>query len=327
MPRVLVTPIVLNGTHGPWRESLEKAGFEIVFPAKQNNLMTVEGLLAHVQGVDAVLAGMEPFNRTVLEGSRLRVVSRMGVGYDAVDLAAASERNVAVAIAAGSNEDSVAEQTIALILGIFRDVYRRDQMVRRAAWTRISLPRLAGRTLGLVGLGRIGRAVVARAQGLGLKVIASDPMADRGWAADHQVRLCSFEELLRDADIVSLHAPNTPDTYDLINSRTLAMMKPGSVVVNTARGSLIDEDALYEALKSGHLLGAGLDVFKVEPLPANSPLIGLDNILLAPHMAGLDIESVEAMGRIAAQCIVDLYQGRWPEWCVVNRELRPKWKW
>ncbi|MBI3465781.1 MAG: 3-phosphoglycerate dehydrogenase, partial [Planctomycetes bacterium] len=140
-------------------------------------------------------------------------------------------------------------------------------------------------------------------------------------------RLCSLEELLKQADIVSLHAPNTPDTYDLINARTLAMMKPGSVVVNTARGSLIDEDALYEALKSGHLLGAGLDVFKVEPLPADSPLVGLENIVLAPHMAGLDHESVEAMGRIAAQCIVEMYQGRWPEACVVNRELRPKWKW
>src|SRR5688500_11684706 len=105
MPRVLVTPIVLNDTQGPWREALEKGGFEIVFPPKQNNLMTVEGLLAGVQGIDAVLAGMEPFNRTVLEGSKLRVISRMGVGYDAIDLAAASERNVAVMIAAGSNED------------------------------------------------------------------------------------------------------------------------------------------------------------------------------------------------------------------------------
>ena len=140
----------------------------------------------------------------------------------------------------------------------------------------------------------------------------------------------SYEDVcsaVKQADIVSLHAPNTPDTYDLINARTLAMMKPGSVVVNTARGSLIDEDALYQALKSGHLLGAGLDVFKVEPLPADSPLIGLDNVVLAPHMAGLDHESVEAMGRIAAQCIVDLHQGRWPEACVVNRELRSKWKW
>jgi phosphoglycerate dehydrogenase-like enzyme len=169
--------------------------------------------------------------------------------------------------------------------------------------------------------------MVPRAQGLGLHVIAADPLADKAFAAANNVRLCELDELWAQADVISLHAPATPETYDLVNADTIAQMKPTAVVVNTARGSLIDEDALADALASGRLFGAGLDVFKVEPLPSDSPLQKLDNVLLSPHMGGLDEESQEAMTRLAAVCVANLYQGTWPEGCVVNNELRDGWKW
>jgi phosphoglycerate dehydrogenase-like enzyme len=188
------------------------------------------------------------------------------------------------------------------------------------------LPRLAGKTIGLLGMGRIGCAVVPRI-GLGLKVIAYDPFPNSEYAAKHGVTFGSLDEVLSTADIVSLHLPCTPETFDLINARTLAQMKPGATLINTSRGGLVDEVALADALRSGHLFAAGLDVFKVEPLPLDSPLLQLNNVLLAPHMGGLDHESEAAMSRMAAECLANLFHGRWPEGCVVNESIRSGWKW
>ena len=330
MPRVLIAPNILQNAGGPYRDVLESAGFELIYPESTKLLATPKGLRQTLldQQIEAVVAGMEPFTEAVMADSPLRVIARMGVGYDAIDVEAATRHGVVVTITPGTNEPSVAEQMLALLLAVMRGVVvRQEREVRTGVWRRQSLPRLAGKTLGLVGLGRIGRAIVPRALGLEMKVIASDPAADEQFAQRYGVRLCTFEELLREADVVSLHAPALPETEDMINATTLAMMKPGAVLINTARGSLVDEDALAEALRSGHLLGAGLDVFKTEPLPLDSPLLELDNVVLAPHMAGLDIESEIAMSQLAAQCIVDLYQGRWPASCIVNRELEASWKW
>jgi D-3-phosphoglycerate dehydrogenase len=320
MPRVLVTPTVVNGLPGPYADVLRAAGFEIVYPPKGLPLSDPEVLLAHLEGIDATIASMEPYTPDVLARCRLRVIARFGVGFDAIDLPAATQHGIVVCNTPGTLEQSVAETTIALILGVFRGWPGRLEEVRRGQWVRKALPRLAGRTLGLVGLGRIGKAVVPRAQGLGLTVIAHDPVADREFAAQHNVELCSLEELLSRADIVSLHLPGSTQCANLINRQTLAR-------INTARGSLVDEAALVESLESGHLLGAGLDVFQVEPLPTDSPLLKFPNVLVSPHTGGLDCESQEAVGRRAAQSIVDLYQGRWPEGYVVNPDVRAGWRW
>jgi D-3-phosphoglycerate dehydrogenase len=327
MPRVLVAPSLLNRQPGPHEEVLSAAGLEIVYPEDSDALDDASVLIDHLDGIDAVIAGMEPFNAEVLAASKLRVIARVGVGYDAVDVPSATEHGVAVTITPGTNEISVAEQALALIIGVFRGNPWRDRSVRDGSWIRRSLPRLGGKTLGLVGLGRIGRAMVPRAQGLGLSVIAADPFADKAFAAENNVRLCELDELWAEADVISLHAPATPETYDLVNAETIAKMKPTAVVVNTARGSLIDENALADALAAGRLFGAGLDVFKTEPLPSDSPLHKLDNVLMSPHMGGLDEESQEAMTRLAADCVANLYKGTWPEGCVVNDELRDGWKW
>jgi phosphoglycerate dehydrogenase-like enzyme len=329
MPRVLVTPTVIKNQPGPYRDVLEAAGLEVAYPTEKlsESVPNPALLLSQLEGVSAVLAGSELYNREVLAKARLKVIARMGVGYDAIDVAAATEFGTLVTIVPGTNHHSVAEMTLALLLGVFRGFPGRDQEVRSGVWKRQALPRLSGRTIGLVGLGRIGQAVVPRAIGLGLKVIAYDPMPNEAFAGLHGVRLCSLDELLAEADIVSLHLPCTADTANIINARTLAQMKLGAVLINTSRGGLVDEDALIEALASRKLMAAGLDVFRTEPLPLTSPLLKLDNVLLAPHMGGLDHESLRDMGTMAAQCIADLYQGRWPEGCVVNAETRSGWKW
>ncbi|MDZ4781435.1 MAG: phosphoglycerate dehydrogenase [Planctomycetia bacterium] len=327
MPRVLVTPFMLREGNWPALEILRTGGCEVVFPPAGRSSMDPDTPMELLGNVEAVLAGAEPYTRSMFAVLKLKVIARMGVGYDAVDVPAATDHRVAVTITPGTNEPSVAETAMALVLGIARGFPARDREVRSGAWKRQSLPRLAGQVLGLAGLGRIGRAIVPRAQAFGLKIIACDPFANQEFVSQHGIELVSFDELLAQADIVSLHMPCTPETVDVINARTLARMKPGAIFINTSRGGLVDEQALYDALKSGHLAGAGLDVFKIEPLPIDSPLLTLDNVLLSPHMGGLDHASQIAMSSLAAQCIVDLHQGRWPEGCVVNESIRPDWKW
>jgi phosphoglycerate dehydrogenase-like enzyme len=318
---------VIRNSPGPYSEHLERHGFEVKYPPATADTMQPEVLAEQLRGCQAMLASTEKLTRAILANSELRVVARMGVGYDSVDVAAATDLGIAVTITPGVLEDSVAEHTIAMMLGVSRGLVERDREVRSGVWTRKPLPRLAGKTLGLIGLGRIGRAIVPRAKGLGLRVIACDPCADAEFAAMNDITLCSLDELLATADIVSLHAPCTPETENLMNADAFAKMKPGAIFLNTSRGSLVDEPALCEAIQSGRLAGAGLDVFRQEPLPLESPLQRLPNVLLCTHMGGLDCDSLAGMGLTAAQCVVDLYEGRWPERCVVNKAVCEKWRW
>lgn len=327
MPRCLVTPPLIRNIPGPYSDILLQGGMEVVYPPDGYDTMQKANLARVLEGVDAMLASTEPLTRDILSASKLRVIARMGVGYDSVDVAAATDLGIVLTITPGTLEESVAEHTVALMLGVTRGIASRDREVRAGNWSRRPMPRVAGRTFGIVGLGRIGRAVVPKVQGLGMRVIAYDPLADHDFASRYGVTLMSLSELLQTADVVSLHPPTTPDTLNLINRQTLAQMKPGAVLINTARGAVLDEEALCEALDRGHLLGAALDVFKVEPLPTNSPLLKYDNVLLCTHMGGMDHDSQIATSSLAAQCIVDLHAGRWPDACVINRQLRDGWKW
>lgn len=327
MPRALVTPPMWNQRPGRYREILEQGGFQVVYPPADADLSQPAVLRQVLQGVDALLASTEPLTRGILSESRLRVVARAGVGYDSVDVAAATDLGIVVTITPGAVDVSAAEHTLALLLCLTRGVLERDRQVRTGVWQRRALPQLAGKTFGVVGLGRIGKAVAVRARGLEMKVVAYDPQPDREFAAQHGIGLRSFDELLREADVVSLHLPSLPETADIINADALAKMKRGAILINMSRGATVDESALCEALRQGHLFGAGLDVFKQEPLPLDSPLLKLDNVVLCTHTGGLDEFSEVAMTSMAAQAIVDLYQGRWPEQCVVNRSLRDGWKW
>jgi D-3-phosphoglycerate dehydrogenase len=327
MPRVLVTPTIVRNVPGEYADLLRQAGLEVVYPPDGCDTMRRENLLPLLAEADAMIASTERLDREVLARTRLRCVARMGVGFDSVEVPAATDLGIVVTITPGTLEQSVAEHTVALMLGVTRCLVQRDREVRTGRWSRKPMPRIAGRVFGIVGLGRIGRAVVPKVQGLGMRVVACDPFAEPEAAAKSGVTLVSLPELLATADVVSLHPPTTADTANLINRQTLAQMKQGAVLINTARGAVVDEEALCEALDRGQLFGAALDVFKTEPLPLDSPLLKYDNVLVCTHMGGLDGDSQHAMSRLAAQCIVDLFQGRWPEACVVNRELRDAWKW
>ena len=232
-----------------------------------------------------------------------------------------------VATTPGVNHHSVAEHTIALLTGVARGLPEQHRRVQQAAWKRISYPRIMGRTIGIVGLGRIGQAVAWRARGLGMKVIAFEPFADRDFVSQWNVELVDLETLISTADFVSLHAPLTEETQHMINAESLARMKPGSILVNTARGGLVDEPALIDALKSGHLQGAGLDVFAVEPLASDSPLTSMDNVLLAGHVAGLDNESHIDTFNMASRIVIQLRDGEWPQECIQNLDGVTDWTW
>ncbi|HUQ68640.1 MAG TPA: phosphoglycerate dehydrogenase [Planctomycetaceae bacterium] len=326
MPNVLCT--ALNTDVGPHFALLKQAGFEVIVPPSFRGLYQNDVLLATAQTADAVIAGSEPWPRHVIEQlPRLRVLSRTGVGFDAIDLAACDDRHVVVATTPGVNHHAVAEHTIALLMGLARGFPKRDQDVRTGHWERVSGPRVMGRTLGVVGLGRIGQAVATRALGLGMRVVAYDPFPNGDFIRDWKLEMLSLDDLFARSDYVSLHLPVSRETQHIINARSLAKMKRGAALINTARGALVDEAALYDALMSGQLSGAGLDVFEIEPLPLDSPLLRLSNVLLSGHVAGLDDESQHDTLTMAADTIIQLQRGDWPTERIRNLAGVSDWKW
>jgi phosphoglycerate dehydrogenase-like enzyme len=325
-PRVKCCALMAD--EGPHFEILERAGFVLERIDRSLNLWDEDTLIETVSGCPAVLAGTEPYTPRVIDSlPQLRVLARTGVGYDAINVAACDRRGVAIATTPGVNHHAVAEHTIALLMGVARGFPDLDLRVREGLWERIAYPRAMGRTLGLVGLGRIGQAVVPRAAGLGLNILACEPLAEPQFAKQWHIELCDLEELLGRSDFVSLHLPLTAETHHLMNAARFAQMKPGSVLINTGRGGLVDERALDAALTSRHLFGAGLDVFEKEPLPLDSPLMKHRHVLLAGHVAGLDIESRRDALITAAQAIVGLRDGQWPHPCVQNLRGVTEWRW
>jgi D-3-phosphoglycerate dehydrogenase len=326
MPKVFIGPTALAGLQTSFVDTLKNAGFELVYHGRPAQLEEDE-LMADLGDADASVAGSEPYTASVLAAHpRLKVIARVGVGYDAVDVAAATKHGVAVCIAPGTNQGAVAEHTFALMLALTRNVINQHLGVKSSGWPRGTTLPLRGQTLGLAGLGRIGKAVATRAQAFEMNVIGHDPFPDTAWASQHGIPLVSFEELLRRSDFVSLHMPALPETIRLINARTLALMKPTAFLLNTSRGAVVDEQALYEALRDRRLAGAGLDVFEKEP-PGASPLFELDNVVLTPHAAGGDWRSRDEMAQSAAEAIVSLSRGEWPAEKVVNPAVRGVFRW
>jgi phosphoglycerate dehydrogenase-like enzyme len=329
MPKVLVSSRDVGRVDERFRPFLTEAGFNVIYPAPADaNQPTLAELRDALPGVEAIVAGSDAYTAELFDDfPQLRVIARVGVGYDSIDLAAATARGIAVTIAPNTNHGSVAEHTMALILGVTRHLPVRDLAVRSGRWPRLMSQPLRGRTLGLAGLGRIGKAVAVRARAFEMRVLAYDPVPDQAFCTLHGVTLVPFDRLLAESDILSLHLPLTPETRGVINRERLLQMKAGSVLINTSRGPLVREDALVEALQRGHLAGAGLDVFEAEPPPANHPLFAFDNVVLTPHAAGVDTQSLGDMARSAAEAIVALRHGDWPEEKIVNHAVRGVFKW
>jgi len=271
------------------------------------------GLLGVIGGYDAIVVR----SATVVDadviaaGSRLKVIARAGIGLDNVDVRAATARGVMVCNAPQSNVISAAEHTVALLLACVRRVPQADRSVRAGLWRRAELEgvELHGKTLGVLGLGRVGALVAQRCHAFGMRLIAYDPYVTAERAASMGVELCdTVPELCAIADVVTVHLPKTRETVGIIGERQLRMMKPTARVVNTARGGLVDEAALFRALSQGWIAGAALDVFEVEP-PGSSPLLGLDNVVVTPHLGASTLEAQDKAGTMVAEAVAAALAG------------------
>ena len=280
---------------------LRETGWEILTPAAAE--VAVE--IANADGL--VVRSATKVNAALLEKApKLRVVGRAGVGVDNVDMDAATRRGILVMNTPGGNAISVAEHTLALMLGLARSVPQASASIHAGKWEKsaFSGTELRGKTLGLVGFGRVGTEVARRALALGMKVLAYDPYVMPAAARELEVEMLTLDEVLQRSDIISLHSSLSPTTEKMINAAAIAKMKKGARIINCARGELIDEAALADALRSGHLGGAALDTFAQEP-PKNSPLIGMSNVIATPHIAGSTREAQEEVGTAIAQQVRD----------------------
>jgi phosphoglycerate dehydrogenase-like enzyme len=319
--RVLVTVRQLYDREAPYLRRLEAAGLEVVRTTGKDGKLTEDELIEALPGVFGTLASTEPYTaRVFARAPDLRIVARWGVGYDAIDVAAATRHRVAVCTAVGGNHEAVADYAVALMCALQRGLLPNHRLITHGLWRTEFRPSLWRATVGIVGLGRIGRAVARRCRGFEMRILACEPAPDVVFVHEHGIELTSLEDLLRRADLVTLHCPASPETRHLINRERLALMSPTAYLINTARGALIDEAALYEALTTGRLAGAGLDVFEREPLPA-SPLFALDNVLLSPHVAGVDRTSEVGMANVAIDAILAVRRGEVPAAaCLLNPE-------
>jgi phosphoglycerate dehydrogenase-like enzyme len=268
-------------------------------------------MLHLIEGADAAIVSTDPFDAAVLDAApRLRVIARVGVGTDSIDLGAAARRGIAVCTTPGANTAATADHTVALMLAAIRRVPQHDRAVRAGGWERTGQAtgwELGGATVGLVGYGAIGRQVRRRLSGFGVRVLVCDP-----YLADTPgVERVALERLLGASDVVSLHLPLTESTRGLLDRRRLALLRPHAVLVNTARGALVDEDALADALELGALRAAALDVLALEP-PGPSRLRALENVVITPHVAGLSEPSVREMTRRATDAVLAVLGGREP---------------
>jgi phosphoglycerate dehydrogenase-like enzyme len=296
---VAVTPRSFRQTPGAHLLRLEQSGLLVRYPTVDRPLDERE-MVELVRGCEGVIVGVESVSAAVLDAGPIRVVVKYGSGLDNIDLEATSARGVTVVATAEANARSVAELTIALMLALARHVVAHDRLVRSGSWARRPGIELEGRRLGLVGYGAIGRTVAELAEGLGLTVVAHDTALDEA-----DVELVELDELLASSDVVSLHLPLDKRTRGLLGARELGLMRPGALLVNTARGGLVDEQALADALRSGTLAGAAFDVFVEEPLPADSPLLQLESFVASPHAGAATTEAARRASLLAVELLLE----------------------
>jgi D-3-phosphoglycerate dehydrogenase len=290
--------------------ALRDAGCEVV--SNPGGTLSEDALIALVGDVDAIIAGVEPITARVVNAtSRLKIIARRGVGYDTVDVAAATARGIPVTITAGVLSDAVADHTMALLLAVARRIPELDRLVKSGRWDRVAGIDVAGKTLGLLGFGAIGRAVARRATGFGMRMLAFDTAPDVASATVLGVRLCDMAQVLEESDFVSIHVPLAPETRGLIGEAALRRMKPTAFLINTSRGPVVDEAALLQALRGGRLAGAGLDVFVHEPV-RDRALVELPNVVATPHVASHTRETLMRMEDSCVESVLAALRGQRP---------------
>ncbi|MCL2763453.1 MAG: phosphoglycerate dehydrogenase [Treponema sp.] len=308
--KILVTPTSFKpNTSGKAMEQLRAFADTLVFNP-ENRPLNEDELIALLAGCDGCIAGLDPFSRKVIESTAgLKVISRYGTGVDNVDIAAASAKKIAVCNTPGVNAQATADLSFGLMLCLARKLPFMHHSTREGKWDRSIGTELYQKTIGILGLGRVGKAVAQRAAGFSMRILACSPHIDPEYAKIHGIIPVGFDELISESDVLSLHLPLKPETQYIISADVMRRMKQGVLLINTARGGIIDEAAAYDFLKSGHLGGLGLDVYETEP-PPHSPLFALENVVLTPHTAARTAEATAAMAAMSVQNAIDVLSGK-----------------
>lgn len=309
--KILVTPTSFNAdTRSPARDKLERFADEVIFNPYGRPLEAAE-IIPLLDNVDGYVAGLDHIDRQVIENAPacLKVISRYGAGYDRVDIEAAAKRGIAVTTTPGSNAEAVADLTLGLMLAVARAIPLLDRAVKSGGWPRRTGFEIFQKNLGIVGLGEIGKKVAARAKGFSMNIRVYDPVADRYFIEHNGLIEASLDELWRESDVISLHTPLADDTREILNAAAIQRMKPGVILINTARYELINEAALLKGLADGAVGGLGLDVYAEEP-PTDHPLLKLPNVVLTPHAGSHTLEARTRMADMAVSNLIDVLSGR-----------------
>jgi phosphoglycerate dehydrogenase-like enzyme len=306
MDKVLVTPRSLTTGGAPALDMLKQAGYEVKF-STPGQLPDENELIEKLSDCVGYLAGVESISAKVLESSRhLKVISRNGTGVDNIDLNAARRLNITVCRAQGANARGVAELTLGLIFSLMRSIPFSDSNLKQGQWTRKRGLEVENLVLGVIGCGEIGKRIAALATGVGMQVCGYDPLADATFCLPN-FSFVSLDELFQQSDVISLHCPALKDEKSLIDAGAIAKMKKGIYLINTARASLLDDDAVAAGLEQGHIAGLALDVFDHEP-PDNFKLVGDSRVIATPHMGGFTVESISRATTQAVENIISVLQ-------------------
>jgi D-3-phosphoglycerate dehydrogenase len=314
--RLLVTPTSYGKNDSRLKTELEAQVGEVIYNPTGKPLTSAE-VSNLLPGIDGYIAGLDGIDAKALQSAnRLKVIARYGVGVDNVDLAAAREKGIVVTNTPGANSVSVAELALGLMLALARQIPEAVEAVHQGKWPRYSGVSLEGKTVGILGLGAIGKQLARRLSGFDCKIVAYDPFADTAYAKDNHIKLANMDEVIGQADFVSLHLPLLPETRGIVNETFLNKMKKGSFLINTSRGEAIDEDALLKALQDGRLKGAGLDAFTIEPPDPKNPLLALPQVVVTPHLGAQTDGATSNMGWLAMRDCLAVLKGEKPAYQV-----------
>ena len=309
MPKVLVTPRSFAQYDNAPYEAMQNAG---ITPIKNpiGGILIKEQMIAHIKEAAGIIVGVDPLDADVLRSApNLKVVSKYGVGTDNIDLEYCKHQDIDVNITVNANSEAVADYAFALILAVARKIPEIDKACRQGDWGKKMSVDVFGKKIGILGLGAIGRGMVARAKGFNMEICGYDTYRDDIYINNNNIRFLPPEAIIKECDFISLHLPLSPQTKHIINAAKLQTAKKNLIIINTARGALINEADLYSALKSGSILGAGIDVFESEPA-RDSKLLELENVVLGSHCAASTLGAVENMSRMAAENIIKAFQKR-----------------
>ena len=298
------TVLITNASFGMYSprpmELLREAGFEVQWIPGA----TRRQILENIGDKDALLVGVEPADGEIIAaGRRLKVISKHGVGIDNIDTAAAAARGILVKNAPGTNSDAVADFAFGLMLDAARSISASDRALRAGKWPRTAGESVWGATLGIIGLGAIGKGMALRAKGFHMRLLAYDVFWNEDFAREHGVQRAELDQIYRESDFITIHAALTEETRNMIGREQFERMKPNAILVNTARGGIVDESDLYDALTSGQICGAALDAFSVEPAK-DIPLFSLENVVVTPHLGAFSKEAMTRMSLVSAENIV-----------------------